>query len=81
MNDLCWKCKEWMINKYGKIVTNDASAYFPPYQHCHHEPKEKEECWCSRHHLGDCVWGTSFGDEKIIPFYCPVCGRKLLEEK
>ena len=69
MSDLCDKClKEWWekerdMNGYVKLI--------PVATHCHHEPKEKEKCWCQK-----------FEEDSVIKiyanqFYCHQCGRKL----
>ena len=67
MSDLCWKCRE----KIGHI--NGVECSFA-WTHCHHEPKEKEKCWCDGS-TGKEIWYNEKDKWKIS--FCPVCGRKL----
>jgi hypothetical protein len=73
---LCWICREKMEN-YGI----DAGKYLEkwPGEHCHHEePEEKpvEKCWCNIWTFPTHIELTS-GKVKILPKFCPQCGRKL----
>jgi len=64
---LCWECKQAILDKWGK------KAFFLPWQHCHHEPKEKPKCWCE-YKFGQKLYYN--GQEFTINF-CPQCGRRL----
>jgi hypothetical protein len=77
--ELCWKCKKWLDKKYG------GSVYYPPYQHCHHEPKEKLECWWCKDYK-DLI--MTFPIEWVIRISrliglnkenpkCPICNSEL----
>lgn len=63
MSDLCWKCRE-------KIPTSMSCLW--DVLHCHHEPKEKEKCWCE---TNSCYFDAMAGTHK--PKFCPECGKKL----
>ena len=68
---LCWKCrKNWQV-----IFS---------WNHCYHdEPEEKPKCWCELSNHSASVQGYD-GDQPMRyfkRFYCPVCGKKLKEEK
>lgn len=67
-NGFCWKCARYVeeLLQEGKIE----KIY--PWDHCHHEPKEKPECWCDSH--GKIPVG--FLEPKQMNF-CPQCGRGL----
>jgi hypothetical protein len=70
-NELCWKCRDYYLNKYG------SNCYFTPNQHCHHEPKEKEKCWCEyaeKERTGRYPTKGALGFKAL---YCPECGKKL----
>ena len=60
---LCLKCARYAedLLREGKVE----GIY--PWDHCHHESKEKVECWCDRP-----VSGMPAGWR-----YCPHCGRIL----
>ena len=71
MSDLCWKCRE----EYKERMLGDPASYY----HCHHEPKEKVECWCRQvRPMGefDQVRSTLLS-YNIGLQYCPQCGREL----
>ena len=55
---------------------NNGDYPFTPWQHCHHEPKEKEKpkCWCEYSNRRVKLWN---GDGYAPIVYCPECGRKL----
>lgn len=71
--ELCWECKEYISNKYGPM------AYYPPFQHCHHEPKEKPRCSCYEFNPSSktCMVYYKVGSGSLELNYCPKCGRKL----
>ena len=61
---LCWKCREYW-NKH-------APQSGIPWLHCHHEPKNKRECWC------ESPTDTRLSaDESLSINFCPECGKKL----
>jgi hypothetical protein len=69
--DLCWECRKDLHS----MVINGSD-------HCHHEPKEKEKCWCEP--LIDptekytVVLNNRSGREEVLRLkFCPECGRSL----
>jgi len=66
MSDLCWKCKQEM--------TAHELGCIQGWSHCHHEPKEKEKCWCE---YGDRVLYNPNGFAYAMVKFCPQCGKKL----
>ena len=84
MTDLCWKCKRELEEYYG---CNIEKIDYPLARnaHCHHEPKEKKECWCqtpkNNRSQATRVFEDSEGRYKWFPVsnFCPECGRKLNE--
>ena len=68
---LCKNCKSYYI----------ASRDLKPWDHCHHEEKREEKCWCeysSKLHHVSMYDHKSMTEAKLFPIiYCPVCGKKL----
>ena len=69
-NELCWKCRDFILEHHF------SKDFFDGPFHCHHEPKEKEKCWCE----------ICFYDREIKHYpsgyvikakFCPECGRSL----
>ena len=77
--ELCWKCKEALADL--DISLRGSMLDVRPYLHCHHEPKEKPECWCESGHtidsMGNGIAKTSIHGELIERNFCIRCGRKL----
>ncbi len=74
--ELCWKCREKWIAVMGDNLDCN------PLIHCHHEPKEKEKCWCEDEYRKinlDCGYrGKLRLNEVLIEMhFCPQCGRSL----
>jgi hypothetical protein len=67
--DLCRKCLKYHKNKFG-----DEEVW--PDQHCHHEPKEKEKCWCAEP-LNFGITYHRIDDKGININFCPQCGKPL----
>jgi hypothetical protein len=75
---LCWKCREKWEKEHGVAgLSPDIWSWL----HCHHEPKEKEKCWCeltggidSRGRFrGHCI---AFEGGTTCPIiYCRECGK------
>jgi hypothetical protein len=73
-DNLCWKCREFAQKQHWDLAD--------PSLHCHHEPKEKQKCWCERFPRGNFHVGHKSGlHEEDLEFnkinFCPECGRKL----
>lgn len=65
---LCWRCKEYLLNKYGP------NFYKTPSDHCHHpEPQEKPKplCWCDTPTF--CY--VLVGEHTVKAEFCPVCKK------
>jgi len=67
-SELCWECRDWLK---GSHLLKD------PHNHCHHEPKEKANCWCETWTFPDVINLIDSGNRTIKPNFCPQCGRKL----
>jgi hypothetical protein len=78
---LCWKCREWLEWSIARGLRHPAVKE-DPSSHCHHEPREKEKCWCERgttrfvrlERYCDGGWESSAAFRSK---FCPGCGRKL----
>lgn len=68
---LCWECKQAILDKWGD------KAFFLPWQHCHHEPKEKPKCWCENRYMHSGMYVKINDDQVSQMNFCPECGRKL----
>lgn len=76
---LCYQCREYITKKYG------SNAFFPPFQHCHHDLPEEYPCWwCEElEKLRLCQSQTLFLTitnllqlDRDNP-KCPICGKGL----
>ncbi len=68
---LCWKCREDLENHRPILID---------FLHCHHEPKEKQVCWCE---LEDRVRyrDLAIGIHRVPLIFCPECGKQLCQTK
>ena len=75
-NDLCWKCKEWLLTQGVNWV-----SFNDPHLHCHHEPKERPKCWCEKAHVNSIAgYPHQVGSHPLNTAtfnFCPECGGKL----
>ena len=73
MGKLCWSCKE----KWLALSANNAINF--DLLHCHHEPKEKPDCWCKV--VTNLIQAENFSitilGKEVRVTHCPQCGRKL----
>ena len=73
---LCWKCRERFKGSGNPYIDTIVDTL-----HCHHEPKEKEKCWCEYDYKNPFYVECSDADQPDVKSYrikfCPVCGRKL----
>ncbi len=68
--DLCYKCLELFNADYPMVKRIHS------WLHCHHEPKEKEKCWCEHHPNREVFYNGNWHKAS----YCPECGTPLTQD-
>ncbi len=88
-SELCKECLVAIARMSSKLcLTPDMEKLLFLISHCHHEPKEKQKCWCEGYGKGEIKLDVArmvdftFHGRITAPVYvrfCPECGRKLNE--
>lgn len=74
--DLCEECKFDYEIRFGH--TNQPFISYQKWAHCHHEPKEKQKCWCEMTEDSSPKRVKVWDGLGYVPLnFCPECGRRI----